>query len=218
VRKAAIDALSSLDDDPAAVAPLLEALDDGDGDVREAASFALASVKAPAALDEIVRNSGRHLCRALLETSASAPGPAVSRLVEMRDPAMLAELSAGLVCASSPRRHHCAMATLLLGDEAVARTIRDLTPALHDRSWRIAGAAFETIVDLASPAAEPQLRQLLKDDDSIVRGFALTALGRCGTDALAHAAEDPDPAIAGRAREALGQGKPATATAASPAP
>jgi HEAT repeat protein len=225
-RKQLVEALGAVG--TPAVPPLIQALGDGDSDVREAACWALGEIgdrQAVPALS-VWAHAGERVAQAALQQMGQAPLPlpeAVAQVVAQGSWGVLVRtlpyeaVRAAVVELGTPAVPPLIQA---LGDEdidvrrAACRALgeigdRQAVPPLIQalRDWNVRAAACEALVKIGAPAV-PHLIQALGDGDWHVREAACEALGEIGdgqaVPPLIQALGDGDSDVRAAACRALG--------------
>jgi HEAT repeat protein len=150
-----------------AVDPLLEALDDRNGDVRAATTRSLGKLRAPAAVAPILR----------LMVDARIPVSAGSlALLEIGPPALPGLLN--LVAEGSEAERLAAMELVIeMGDASHSRIFVD---RLSDESSDVRARAARALGNLGAADATMELRRSLHDPNPSVRAASASSLGRIG--------------------------------------
>jgi HEAT repeat protein len=214
---------------PGAVPALLEAFNDPDVRVRQAAVWAVGQVGGQAALHALVRLLGdpsRAVAHRALEVLASRGPEVVSAILayaantRSRGGRLAAIELLGLlrIGSASPLllefmrspdpeiRVKSVKAAAAIGDP---RFLEAMHQRLEDSSWVVRCQAAKGLSHLGSPASVPLLSTALRDRHWWVRFYAATALSGCGPEgetALNSALEDPNASVREMARYLLERG------------
>jgi HEAT repeat protein len=187
---------------PASVPALLQALEDGDADVRNVAARSLGRMKLQAAEEALVSLLGKHdqaisariaaiciemgprtaplLVRSLREGSAKARFWSARILGEIRDTRAVRSLGDALLDAEADVRSAAAWALGQIGERATAPL---LDPLLRDPVWYVRAHAAEALGKLGEPGYAAALGEALRDRSWWVRRNALDGLVRLGDSA-----------------------------------
>jgi HEAT repeat protein len=186
-----------------AVPPLIQALGDGDRDVRAAACEALVKIgdrQAVPALS-VWAHAGERVAQAALQQMGQAPLPLPEAVAQV-----VAQGSWGVLVRALP--HEAVRAAVVeLGTPAVPPLIQ----ALGDEDIDVRRAACRALGEIGDRQAVPPLIQALRDWSSYVRVAACEALGQIGDpQALPHLIqaledENEDEDVSWAAREAVEQ-------------
>ncbi|MBN1139859.1 MAG: HEAT repeat domain-containing protein [Anaerolineae bacterium] len=155
--------------DPRAVEPLIQALRDGNGDVRGTAARALGALDDPKAVDP--------LSRALKDESWDVRAAAARALGEIDDPKAVEPLSRALEDESWDVRWAAAKA---LGATSDPRAVDLFIQALRHRNADVRKEAARALGVIGDPRAVEPLCWRLGDSDGDVRDTAAKALGKIG--------------------------------------
>jgi HEAT repeat protein len=212
-----------------AVPVLLEAFNDSDVRVRQAAVWAVGQAGGPAALHAIIRvlgdpsravaqraqevlaERGREVVGAILafiENTASRSGRlAAIELLGLLKITAASSLLLGYMSDPDPEvRVKSVKAAAAVGDPIFLKTFHN---GLEDPSWPVRCQAAKAISYLGSPLSVPRLRSALGDQQWWVRFYAASALaqsGPTGEAALSTALQDPEPSVREMARYVLQRG------------
>jgi HEAT repeat protein len=185
--------------DPRSVSPLVSALRDRDGSVREAAMGALMSIGEPSVValgacltdpELSVQEAASSvlasiadarvldpLVRALHSSDWIVRMHAVKALGRIRDPGSVQSLIPLLQDTVKAVREETASALAAIGESAIPALLETLT----HHNWLVRLHAVESLGKTKSPkAVEPLLSALFNDGDSAVREDAIRALGDIG--------------------------------------
>ncbi len=184
---------------PASVPALLQALEDGDADVRNVAARSLGRMKLQAAEEALVSLLGKHdqaisariaaiciemgprtaplLIRSLRDGSPKARFWAARILGEIRDARAVRSLGDALLDADADVRSASAWALGQVGERATAPL---LDPLLRDPVWYVRAHAAESLGKLGEPRYAAALGEALRDRSWWVRRNALDGLVRLG--------------------------------------
>jgi HEAT repeat protein len=181
VRRYAALALAPWSGDSRVIEPLFELLADQDGGVAQAASTVIATITVP----DI---SGRLLV-CMGSPNAPTRAGAAAALGKLRPPTAFSLLVQTL---SDPENLVRENAVRALGEFGNQAAVPNLIALLDDEAWDVCNAAVEALGSLADPRAIAPLagcsNRAHADSD---RGFyapgVLSALSRCGGDAVPHA-------------------------------
>jgi HEAT repeat protein len=208
---------------------LLNALDDPDTRVRQAAVWAIGQVGRPATLaglirllgdqnqivahraQEVLAERGREVGDAILayaENTSSRPGRlAATELIGWLRISAAARLLLGFMSDLDPEvRVKSVKAAAAIGDPAFLEAFQ---ARLEDSSWAVRCQAARGLSIFGSPALVPRLSNALRDQHWWVRFYAATALaevGPAGEEALTNALQDPEPSVREMARYLLERG------------
>jgi vesicle coat complex subunit len=182
-----------------AIASLVRALGDADGQVRHGAAEALAEI-GPAALPAVraalrdsrleVRRGAVTAINAMTGGPQAAPDELVAMIADPDDEC--GSTAAEALCGTGPS-----------GRAVLFAALDSANPAVRARTARALGQ-----IDRGAPVID-KLRRLLQDDAAVVRraaASALAAAGRGGAELvpdLVRAQDDPDPEVGGAATVAL---------------
>jgi HEAT repeat protein len=214
---------------PEATAALLQAFNDPDVRVRQAAVWAIGQVGKPATLNGLVRllgdrslivahraqevlaERGREVANVILayaESTASRQGRlAAIQLIGWLRITTGATLLLGFMSDLDPEvRVKSVKAAAAIGDPGFLEAFHD---RLEDSSWAVRCQAAKGLSLFGSPESIPRLITALRDQHWWVRFYAATALaevGPAGEEALAAALQDPQPPVRDMARYLLERG------------
>ena len=213
-----------------AIPALLEAMDDDDVRVRQAAVWAVGQVGTAATLRGVVRllgdrnlmvahraqevlaERGREVGDAILtyaETTSNRPGRlAAIELIGWLRLTNGARLLHGFVSDLDPEiRVKSVKAAAAIGDPTF---LEPFHLRLQDSSWPVRCQAAKGLSLFGSPESVPRLTAALRDAHWWVRFYAAIALaevGPAGVEALSAALQDPQPAVRDMARYLLERGE-----------
>ena len=202
-RVSAIQKLGEIKD-PAAVPALIEALQDVDSNVSEAAADALGKIKDPRAVPALIaalKDEDWVFQAWVFRALVSIGKPAIPALIEaVKDK----DEDSGV-------RQDAAVALEEIDDP---RAVPDLIEALNDEDPNVRYSTASALKNRKDPAAVPALIAALKDEYVIVREAAARALGKikdpAAVPALTQALKDKNSEVRGEAAWALVSiGKPA---------
>lgn len=164
IRESAARALGELAN-PAAVVPLIVALDDWNIDVRIAAAEALGEIRDQRAVDALARAfRERSLRKKSFEALVKIGAPSIKALISLL-PESPAEMKKLIID--------------IFGKIGSTRSIPPLIDCLRERDRDIQDAAAVALLKIGRPAL-PALRELLADRRKAVRAAAAKIIGRIG--------------------------------------
>jgi HEAT repeat protein len=212
-----------------AVPALLEAFNDPDVRVRQAAVWAVGQAGGPPALHAVIRvlgdpsravaqraqevlaERGREVVSAILafiENTPSRTGRlAAIELLGLLKITAASTLLLGFMSDPDPEiRVKSVKSAAAIGDPTFLETFH---ARLEDPSWPVRCQAAKAISHLGSPLSVPRLTAVLRDEHWWVRFYAASALaqsGPAGEQALSTALRDPEPSVRDMARYVLERG------------
>jgi HEAT repeat protein len=157
------------------VAALIEALKDGEPEVRSSVLIALAKIRAPLASSFLVAS--------LKDTDAKVRAAAAEALGQLRDPSTLESLLRGLEDEDRHVREHAVMAIASMREVSATE---NLVRKLQDESFSVRAAAVDGLSYLRNPEAcealmnalnDEAFMNALNDEDSNIRDRVIMALG-----------------------------------------
>jgi hypothetical protein len=215
---------------PDAVPALVQALNDPDVRVRQAAVWAVGQVGSPEALaglvhllgdpslavshrvQEVLAERGREVVGAMLSyaggTSSRSGRLAAIELFGWLRITTASDLLLVYMSDLDPEvRVKSVKAAAAIGDPRFLETFH---AALDDSSWPVRCQAAKGLSLFGSPESVPRLTVALRDRQWWVRFYAATALaegGPAGAEALSSALQDPEPSVRDMARYLLERGE-----------
>lgn len=160
-----------------------------DVNVKVATIGALGKMRDKRAVPALVKN---------LDESEYITGRASSALAEIGDESAIPELLSRIGKRNAPT----SLALAKFGAPALTQIVKQLDVEKGKRKRTVSAEGederfrlIQSIVSIKDPQAVPQLRDLLKNEDSEVREAAVRALGNMGELNIAEALKDSDPVV-----------------------